>query len=112
MHFLQRGKVCYCRPRMCVESKSLEGFGAMLPVLSKKMCEVSYERLVQHPDEQKSELIDVNHAPTFKNLPPAYVVIAEYDILRDEGEYFAARLSKNNVLVSALLPLSCSVSKL
>lgn len=86
----------------CAETKSLEEFGDTLPVLSKRMCEVSYERLVQHPDEQKSELIDVNHAPTFKNLPPAYVVVAEYDILRDEGEYFAARLSKNNVPVSAL----------
>ena len=65
------------------------------------MCENAYERLVQHPDEQKSELIDVNHAPTFKKLPPAYVITAEYDVLRDEGEYFAARLFKNNVPVSA-----------
>lgn len=85
------------QPTAHYETKSLEEFGDTLPVLSKRMCEVSYERLVQHPDEQKSELIDVNHAPTFKNLPPAYVVVAEYDILRDEGEYFAARLSKNNV---------------
>ena len=93
---------------MYVGSKSLEGFGDTPPVLPKKMCETAYEWLVQHPEEQKSELIDVNHAPTFKNLPPAYVVIAEYDILRDEGEYFAARLSKNNVPVSALLSYFCS----
>ena len=95
---------------MCVGSKSLEEFGATPPVLSKKMCETAYERLVQHPEEQKSELLDVNHAPTFKNLPPAYVVIAQYDILRDEGEYFAARLSKNSVPVSALASSSCSCS--
>ena len=53
-------------------------------------------------DEQKSELIDLNHAPTFKKLPPAYVVTAQYDVLRDEGEYFAARLFKNNIPVGFL----------
>lgn len=92
----------------CVETKSMEEFGATAPVLTKQMCKAAYERLVQHPDEQKSELIDVNHAPTFKNLPPAYVVTAEYDVLRDEGEYFAARLFRNNVPVSAFL-LLCSL---
>ena len=66
------------------------------------MCENAYSRLVQDPEEQNSELIDLNHAPSFKNLPPAYLVIAQYDVLRDEGEYFAARLFKNNVPVSFL----------
>lgn len=80
----------------------MDEFGPTPPVLTKKLCEKAYERLVQHPDEQKSELIDLNHAPTFKKLPPAYVVTAEYDVLRDEGEYFAARLFKNNVTVGAL----------
>ena len=79
----------------------MEEFGPTPPVLTKKLCEKAYKRLVQHPDEQNSELIDLNHAPTFKKLPPAYVVTAEYDVLRDEGEYFAARLFKNNVPVSA-----------
>ena len=78
----------------------MEEFGPTPPVLSKKMCENAYSRLVQNPQEQKSELIDLNHAPTFKQLPPAYVVTAQYDVLRDEGEYFAARLFKNNVPVS------------
>ena len=78
----------------------MDEFGPTPPVLTRKMCEKAYERLVQHPDEQRSELIDLNHAPTFKKLPPAYVVTAQYDVLRDEGEYFAARLFKNNVPVS------------
>ena len=77
------------------------------------MCANAYERLVQDPEDQRSELIDVNHAPTFKKLPPAFVVIAEYDVLRDEGEYFAARLFKNNVPVSTVspdVPVKCSAS--
>lgn len=77
-------------------------FGSTPPVLNKKLCEEAYENLVKHPVDQKSELIDLNHAPTFKKLPPAYVVTAEYDVLRDEGEYFAARLFKNNVPVGVL----------
>ena len=78
----------------------MKEFGTTAPVLSKRMCETAYERLVATPEEQRSELIDLNHAPSVKNLPPAYVVTAEYDPLRDEGEYYAARLFKNNVPVS------------
>jgi len=80
----------------------MKEFGTTAPVLSKRMCETAYERLVATPEEQRSELIDLNHAPSVKNLPPAYVVTAEYDPLRDEGEYYAARLFKNNVPVSCL----------
>jgi len=80
----------------------MKEFGMTAPVLSKRMCETAYERLVATPEEQKSELIDLNHAPSLKNLPPAYVVTAEYDPLRDEGEYYAARLFKNNVPVSCI----------
>lgn len=72
------------------------------------MCETAYNLLVQNPEDQKSELVDLNHAPSVKNLPPAYIVTAEYDPLRDEGEYYAARLFKNNVPVS-LLTVSCDV---
>ncbi len=80
----------------------MKEFGTTAPVLSKRMCETAYERLVATPEEQQSELIDLNHAPSVKNLPPAYVVTAEYDPLRDEGEYYAARLFKNNVPVSCM----------
>ena len=103
--------LCQARYNCCIvsaDTESMTQLGTTAPVLSKIMCETAYSLLVQNPEDQKSELVDLNHAPSVKNLPPAYIVTAEYDPLRDEGEYYAARLFKNNVPVS-LLTVSCDV---
>lgn len=89
------------QPTALYESKSMEELGTTAPFLSKARLMKAYEQLVKDPEEQKSKLLDLNHAPSVKNLPPAYIATAEYDPLRDEAEAYAARLFKNNVPTKA-----------
>lgn len=79
--------------------------GDTAPVLTKAGIAKAFDTLLATPEDRHSELLDLNHAPSVKNLPPAFVVTAEYDPLRDEAEYYAARLHKNGVTVSAQLLL-------
>lgn len=82
-------------------TKSMEKLAFTAPFLSHKMLEVTWDRLLEKPQDQRSSLADLNHAPNMMNLPPAYIVIAEFDPLQDEGAYYASRLSDHAVPVSS-----------
>ncbi len=102
-------------PNLFAATKSMEKLAFIAPFLSKKMLEVTWHRLLEKPEDQRSSflsgmnpmissrssLADLNHAPNMTSLPPAYIVVAEFDPLQDEGAYYASRLSDHAVPVSS-----------
>lgn len=61
------------------------------------------ERFLHHYLEKEEDGKDVRFAPlraeSLANLPPALIITAEYDPLRDEGELYAKRLQEAGVPV-------------
>ena len=81
------------------ETASLRELDNKAPLMNRQMLEVCYDRLVAKVEDQKHRLLNLTQDPSLEGFPPAIVITAEFDPLRDEGELYAARLKKNGVLV-------------
>ena len=83
-----------CDARMDTESYAMFG---QIPMLTSEAMAAMWRHY--HPSRAVDALVSVSEYPDLTDLPPAVVVTAELDILRDEGEAFAARLQQAGVPV-------------
>jgi len=82
--------------RMATESarQNADGYG-----LSTADMVWAYEQYVPDPARRGDPLVSPLQAPSLRGLPPAVVVTAEFDVLRDEGLRYADRLEADGVPV-------------
>ena len=67
--------------------------------LTRKYLEIFRSLYAPDPEDWKNPLISPLLAPSLANLPPAVVITAGFDPLRDEGEAYATRLAGSGVPV-------------
>ena len=63
-----------------------------------------WDQYAPDPKDQAQDLASIGNAKVedMDGLPPALVVTAEFDVLRDEGEAYARKLAQAGVAVSAM----------
>ncbi len=67
------------------------------PVLTRKMMEWFWGHYLEGEEDGLNPLASPLRASDVSNLPPATLMTAEFDPLRDEGEAYAARLADSGV---------------
>jgi len=66
-------------------------------LLSQAMMRWFWNHYLERPEDGANPYASPLRAPSLAGLPPAHVITAEYDPLRDEGEALAARLAQAGV---------------
>jgi len=66
-------------------------------LLSREMMRWFWNHYLARPEDGRNPYASPLRAASFAGLPPAHVITAEYDPLRDEGEALAARLARDGV---------------
>jgi acetyl esterase len=66
-------------------------------ILSRADMEWFWGHYLAREEDRKNPYACPDHAKSLAGLPPAFVITAEYDPLRDEGEAYAVRLSDEGV---------------
>ena len=70
--------------------------------LTREMMIWFWDHYLPHPDAGAHPHASPVRADNLAGLPPAYLVTGRYDLLRDEGEHFAARLKEAGVSVELI----------
>ena len=66
-------------------------------LLTREVMEFFWASYLDHPDQARNPYAAPLEAPDLRNLPPAMIVTAEFDPLRDEGEEYGHRLREAGV---------------
>jgi acetyl esterase len=73
-------------------SENSEGYG-----LSRDMMAWYWDQYLARPEDGESPFASPSRADDLAGLPPAFVITAGFDVLRDEGRAYADRLSEAGV---------------
>jgi acetyl esterase/lipase len=63
-----------------------------------------YDMYIKEPEKRRNVFASPLHASLeqLKGLPPAFIAVAENDVLRDEGEAYARKLDEAGVNVTSI----------